>query len=144
MTVHTLAQGTRTSSLTMSTLASATYIASSAIDLSATIPVDVTIEVECLPSTTTTGNKQLKVFVQTSLDNTNFTTGPVSGTTITDEADLIFIGSVPCGTTATHRGMFSLRGVPVARYIKIVVFNDMGIALTSGTAYIAAITGVST
>jgi hypothetical protein len=144
-TTFTQAQGAISSSiLSMGTLASATYIASSALDLTVALPLDKTIQVECLPSATTTGNKQLVVFAQLSLDGTTFGTGPTSGTTTTDEADLHLIGTLPCGTTATHRKFFKLSKLPVARYCKIIVKNDMGVALTSGNAYWADITGVGT
>lgn len=128
----------------MSTLASATYIASSAVDLGATIPMDVTVEVEVTPSTTPSGNKQLILFAQLSLDNTNFGSGPTSSTTTTDEPDLHWIGTVPVNSTATHRKFFSLSGVPVARYLKFIAKNDLGVALTSGFVYKADITGVGT
>lgn len=145
MTAFTQAQGARSASvLNLGTLASATYVASSAIDLTATIPLDVTIEVECLPSTTPSGNKQLLVFAQFSLDNTNFGTGPISGTTATEESDLHFIGAMSTNAASTHRRHFSLAGQPVARYMKIVVKNDLGVALTSGNVYRADITGTGT
>jgi len=144
-TIFTQAQGAISSSiLSLGTLASATYIASAALDLTAAIPLDKTIQVECLPSTTPTGNKQLVVFAKLSLDNSNFGTGPESGTTITDELDLHWIGTVPCNSATTHRKFFSLAALPVARYMKIIVKNDMGVALTSGNVYWADITGVGT
>lgn len=145
MTTYTLAQGARSASiLTLGTLAASTYITSSAIDLGAAIPLDVTIEVECDPNGTPSGNKQLLVFAKFSLDNTNWTSGPESGTTATEEADLHFVGSVPTNDTNTHRRLFSLRGLPIARYAKIVCKNDLGVALTSGAVYRASITGDST
>lgn len=145
MTTFTQAQGTRTASvLSMGTLASATYIASTAIDLGANIPLDVTFEVECVPNGTPTNNSQLILFAQLSLDNSNFTTGPTSGTSSVNEGQLHWIGSLPTTTSATtHRKMFSLQGLPVTRYIKLVVRNDMGVALTSGNVYRADITGVA-
>lgn len=145
MTTHTLAQGSRSSSiLTLGTLAASTYITSSAIDLGAAIPLDVSIEVECDPNGTPSGNKQLLVFAKLSLDNTNWTSGPESGTTATEEADLHFVGTLPTNDTNTHRRLFSLRGLPIARYLKIVAKNDLGVALTSGAVYRASITGDST
>ena len=145
MTTHTLAQGSRSSSiLTLGTLAASTYITSSAIDLGAAIPLDVSIEVECDPNGTPSGNKQLLVFAKLSLDNTNWTSGPESGTTATEEADLHFVGTLPTNDTNTHRRLFSLRGLPTARYLKIVAKNDLGVALTSGAVYRASITGDST
>jgi hypothetical protein len=144
-TTFTQEQGARSSAqLTMSTLASATYIASSAIDLGSALPIDVTIEVEVTPSTTPSGNKQLVIFAQLSLDNSSFGSGPTSGTTTTDEQDLHWIGTVPVKSTGTHRKFFSLSGLPVTRYLKLVVKNDMGVSLTSGYIYKADITGVGT
>src|SRR5690349_24606011 len=97
MTTFTQAQGARSSDLlSMGTLASATYAVTSAIDLGATVPLDVTVEVEATPGTTPSGNKQLVVFAQLSLDNTNFGSGPTSGTTTTNEPDLHWIGTLPC------------------------------------------------
>lgn len=144
MATFTQAQGTKSASiLNLGTLASATYIASSAIDLGTSIPLDVTFEVECVPSAATSGSKQLILFAKLSLDNTNFGSGPESGTTTTDEPDLHWIGTLPVNATGTHRKTFSLSGLPVARYLKLVVKNDMGVALTSGNVYRADITGAS-
>ncbi len=145
MSTHTLAQGTRSSAvLALGTLASATYVCSSAIDLGASIPVDVTFEVECNPNGTPSGNKQLALFAKFSLDNTNWGSGPESGTATTEEGDLHYVGNMPTVDTNDHRKFFSLAGLPIARYVKIIVKNDMGVALTSGNVYRADITGVST
>ena len=46
--------------------------------------------------------------------------------------------------TNDHRKFFSLAGLPIARYVKLVAKNDMGVALTSGNVYRADITGVTT
>lgn len=145
MTTFTLAQGSRSSAvLALGTLASATYVTSSAIDLGATIPLDVTFEMECNPNGTPSGNKQLMLFAKFSLDNSNFGSGPESGTTATEEPDLHFIGAMPTNDTNDHRKFFSLAGLPIARYLKLVVKNDLGVALTSGNVYRADITGVGT
>ena len=144
MATFTQSQGTRSSSvLNLGTLASGTYIASSAIDLGSAIPLDVTFEVWATPSAATTGNKQLILFAKLSLDSVNFGSGPESGTVTTNEADLHWIGTLPCNDSSAHGKMFSLSGLPVARYLKLVVKNDMGVALTSGNVYKADITGAS-
>jgi hypothetical protein len=148
MATITLIQGTRTS-LTVtgfSTLASATYVASSAFDAATDDPLDVLIEVEAATTNTPGGNKQVVVFVQASLDGTNFQSGPTSGTTTTDEADLTFIGVLPMNTTTTtHRKVFSIASslgfIPVQ--FKVILKNDLGVALTSGAVYTAQITGAS-
>jgi hypothetical protein len=145
MSTHTFAQGARSSAvLALGTLASATYVCSSAIDLGAAIPVDVTFEMECNPNGTPSGNKQLVLFAKFSLDNSNFGSGPESGTTATEEGDLHLVGAMPTVDTNDHRKFFSLAGLPIARYLKLVVKNDMGVALSSGNVYRADITGVTT
>jgi hypothetical protein len=145
MTIFTFAQGTRSSALlTMGTLASATYIGSSAIDLGSNIPSDITVELEVTPSSTPSGNKRLILFAQLSLNNTDYSTGPSSGTTTTDEVDLHWVGSSTIFSTGTHRRFFRLMDLPITRYIKFVAKNDLGVALTSGFVYRADITGVGT
>ena len=144
-TTATYAQGTRSSAvLALGTLASATYVTSSAIDLGATIPMDVTFEMEANANGAPSGNKQLVLFCKFSLDGTNYGSGPESGTTATEEGDLHFIGSMPTVDTNDHRKFFSLAGLPIARYLKLVVKNDLGVALTSGNVYKSDITIVST
>jgi hypothetical protein len=140
MATFTYAQGTRSSTvLNLGTLASATFVTSSAIDLGAAIPYDVTFEVECDPNGSPSGNKQLVLYCKFSLDNSNWGTGPESGTTVTEVADLHLVGVLPSSDTNTHRKFFSLEGLPKARYVKLVAFNDMGVALTSGNIYQANI-----
>lgn len=143
---YTLAQGARSSSaLSLGTLASGTYICSSAIDLGASIPLDVTLEAQIVTTgSTPSGNKQVLLFAKFSLDNSNFGAGPESGTTTTEEGQLHFIGAIPTPTASqTYRKFFSLAGLPVARYMKVVAKNDLGIALSSGEIYRADITGAS-
>jgi hypothetical protein len=142
MTTFTYAQGTRSSAvLALGTLASATYVTSSAIDLGAAIPIDVTFEVEANANGTPSGNKQLILFAKFSLDNTNWGSGPESGTTATEEADLHLVGVLPMNDTNDHRKFFSLQGLPICRYVKLVAKNDLGVALTSGNVYQANIAG---
>lgn len=144
MATFTQSQGARgTSILNLSTLASGAYIASAAIDLGPAIPLDVTLELECDPNGAPAGAKQLILFAKLSLDNVNFGSGPESGTDAANEADLHWIGTLSCNDTNVHRKMFSLSGLPVARYLKLVAKNDMGVALTSGAVYKADITGAS-
>ena len=145
MTVHNLTQGTRTSAvLALGTLAALTYVTSSAVDLGADVPLFVTFEVEANVNGTPAGNKQVVLFIKWSLDNTNFGTGPESGTTATEEADLDFAGAMPTNDTNDHRKFFTV--YPKARYFKLVAKNDngAGIALTSGNVYRSDWTGEST
>lgn len=143
MTVYNLTQGTRTSSLlTAGTLASATYITGSAVDLGADVPVMITFEVEANANGSPSGNKQLVLFLKWSLDNTNYQSGPESGTTTTEEPDLDWAGSLPMNDTNDHRKFFAV--FPKGRYFKPILKNDLGVALTSGAVYRSDWTGEST
>jgi hypothetical protein len=138
------AVGTRTALTVtgLSTLASATYVASSAYNCNTTKPVDVVVEVQAATTNTATGNKQVVVFIQESLDGTNFRSGPTSGTTTTDEPNLRLLGILPMNSvTTTQIGMFSVLGALgyVPLQFKIVLKNDLGVALTGGSAFTAEI-----
>jgi hypothetical protein len=138
--------GSRTEALGsgLNSLASDTYVASSGIDCQADDPIDVLIDASFTPGTVS-GDKAMMVFVQVSSDGTNYSTGPTSGTTATDEPNLYLIGVVPCGTNSTlQRGVFSmfqaLGFVPTD--FKVVVRNRTGAALASsghtvGYAFVA-------
>lgn len=144
MAIFTQAQGVRSASvLPLGTLASGAYLSSPSMDLGSAIPLDITFEAECDPNGIPGGNRQLILFAKLSLDNINFGSGPESGTTATEEADLHWIGTLPCNDTNTHRKFFSLQGLPITRYLKLVVKNDTGVPLSSGNIYMAEITGVS-
>lgn len=135
MATTTLQVGSKTTLTTsaLNSLASGTYVSAGTIDVSASDPVDVIVEVEVTPGTVS-GNKQVVVFAKTSLDNTNFTTGPESGTTTTDEPNLLFLGTVPVNTNATQqRKEFPLSALIgfVPPYTKIIIKNDSGVALAS-------------
>lgn len=122
----------------LATLASGTYVAGSAITHNTNRPVDHVYEVNVATTNTPTGNKQVSVFAKVSLDGTNYTSGPESGTTTTDEPDLVFLGSVPMNTASTtHSVVFSLGQrlgfIPYSS--KIILKNDLGVALTSGTVF---------
>lgn len=130
----------------LSTLASATYVASAAYNADTNKPMDVIVEAELVTTNTPTGNKQVIIFVQASLDGTNFQSGPTSGTTTTDESDLTFVGYVPMGTAnTTHRKSFSIQQALgfVPKQFKLVFKNDLGVALTSATINTAEISYVS-
>lgn len=150
MATITAVQGTRTSLTTsaMDSLASATYVSAGVIDLTSADPLECFIEVKVTPSTVP-GNKQVVVFAQGSLDGTNFESGPVSGTTATDEPNLTFVGTVPCNTASTAQtGIFALSGPfggALPAHVKIIIKNDTGAALASSGhhVYYAEVTGAS-
>jgi hypothetical protein len=128
-----------------STLASATYVQSSAYDATVNQPLDVIVEVTAATTNTPAGNKQIAVFAQASWDGTNYQSGPASGTTTTDEPDLTLLGFLPMGTaTTTHKKGFSVAagyGGVLPPKFKIVAKNDLGVALTSGSIGTTEISG---
>ena len=150
MAVITSIVGIRTALTTtaLDSLASATYVSAGTINHSTNDPLDVLVEVKATPGTVA-GNKQLVVFAQGSLDGTNFESGPVSGTTTTDEPNLTFVGTVPCNTNATAQtGIFSLAAAfqgTLPLQTKIIIKNDTGAALaaTGHSVYYSEVTGSS-
>jgi hypothetical protein len=136
--------GTRTSLTVtgLSTLASATYVASNAYNCATNQPVDVAIEIDVATTNTPSGNKQVVVFLSESTDGTNFRSGPTSGTTTTREPNLLLLGVIPL-TTASTTEIATFSVLQALGYVpsqfKIVIKNDLGVALTSGTAFTAEV-----
>lgn len=143
MATVTQVVGTRTNLGSLGTLANGTYLNAGTITFATNDPVECLIEVSATPGTVS-GNKQLAVFAQKSLDGTNFETGPTSGTTTTDEPNLIFIGTIPLNTNSTlQRGVFALSmafGGVLPYAAKIIVKNDSGAALASGSVEYSEVT----
>lgn len=143
--------GTRTSlaynGTDLSTLASATYVRNTtAYNCATNQPVDVLIEVDVTTTNTPASLKQVAVFIQDSLDGTNFRSGPYSGTTVTRELNLRLLGVVPLTTASTAEiGQFSIFNalgyVPNSFYI--VIKNECGVALTAGTVWTSEVSSTN-
>lgn len=138
--------GTRTSLTTtaLNSLASSTYVSCGTIIHNTNQPLDVLIEVTATPGTVS-GNKQLLVFAKASLDGTNQSTGPETGTSTVNEPNLYFVGTLPLNTNAASQTkMFSLASAYGGRLpyaSEIVVRNDSGAALNAsgGSVYYSEI-----
>jgi hypothetical protein len=140
MTTAKIAQAARTqlsgAAAALNSLANATYVNVGTIthNSSGKAPLDCLVELTVTPGTTS-GNKQAVLFAQPSLDGTNFGSGPASGTTTTDESNLVLIGALPLNTAAgQQRKLFSLAAafcgvLPYAT--KLILKNDSGAALAS-------------
>lgn len=128
---------TALTSASLATLAASTYCVSSTYDNTVNQPLDLMVEVTVATTNTPSGDKQVVVFAQASYDNTNWQTGPTSGTTATDEPLLTYLGVVPIQTASvTEIKSFSVAqayGGVLPPYVRIVVKNDLGVALTSGS-----------
>lgn len=135
MAVITSIVGPRTALTTaaLNNLANGAYVSAGNIDLTTPDPLDVIVEVEATPGTVA-GNRQLVVFAKTSLDGANYTSGPESGTTTTDEPNLFFLGTLPLNTNAApQRRAFSVMSALgfIPPYLRIIVKNDSGAALAN-------------
>ena len=128
----------------LATLASATYVASATKSNITNQPLDLMVEVTAATTNVPAGNKQVVAFAQASYDNTNFQTGPTSGTATTDESLLTFLGVVAVTTasvTATKSfSVASAYGGVLPPYVRIILKNDLGVALTSGSVATSEIT----
>lgn len=120
----------------LGTLANATYAVSAVKDNTANQPLDLLVELSVTVGTVATPFAAY-LFAKSSLDNTLYGSGPETGTVTIDEVDLVFIGTVPANTsTATHTKTFSVAtafGGDLPPYLKFVVKNSTGAALTAGT-----------
>ena len=124
-----------------STLGSGTYVASVTFTPTAAA-LDVVVEVECETTNVPAGNKKVDVFIQESLNGTDFRSGPTSGTSDADRPNLRQIGTVPINTASvTQRGIFSVAAVIgfCPHSLKVVLKNDIGVALTSGAVFTSEI-----
>lgn len=134
--------GTRTSVTVtgLSTLANAAFAVGDAVNHNTNKPVDVVYEVSLATTNAVTGNKQAKVYIQASIDGTNYTS--TSTPTTTDEPDLIYLGLVSMNTSSiTHTAVFSVgqRLGFIPHSSQVIVFNDCGVTLTTGTVYYSEI-----
>lgn len=132
----------------LSALASGTYVRSTnPITFNTNQPTNAVLEVNIETSNTPTGNKQVLVFFQESLNGTEFQSGPSSGTDAARESSLTFLGFAPILLTATPERYFfdlvqKLGHVPHSGYP--VLKNDLGVALTAGTVFVSEINPTST
>lgn len=126
------------------TLAAGNYAVSNAYVCNTNKPIDVVIEVEAATTNVPVSNKVVHVFLKETLDGTNYRTGPETGAVTTDERDLLYLGPVRLNTqTNVHRASFNITQylgyVPYG--FKVVVKNDVGVALTTGNLFTTEIAG---
>lgn len=126
----------------LSTLASAAYVASAVINNTTSQPLDVAVEVSVTTTNAPSGNKQIIVFAKASYDNLTWQSGPESGTDATSEGNLTFLGVINTPTASTtETKSFSIASAYgfLPPYVLIVLRNDLGVTLTSGSASTAEI-----
>lgn len=113
------------------------YVVSAVKDNTANQPLDVMVEVTAATTNVPAGRLQIVVFAQASYDNINYQGGPTSGTSAVDEQVLTLLGVLPTAVTATtYTKAFSVAsayGGNLPPYFKIILKNDLGVSLTSGS-----------
>ena len=138
-----------------STLAAGAYAVSSAIDTStlgtngtaaqAADDVDLTVSVGI--AATAVANDTIDLYALTSIDGVTYSDGPADASTdTTHNLNMAYLGSltVPSAAAYTIVGVMSalavcFRSGTIPRYLKIVVFNGSGAALTSLAASVQGI-----
>lgn len=128
----------------LSTLAAGTYVTGPTVNNTTNQPLDSLVEFAATPNGTTTGNMQAVLFAQASLDGTTWQSGPGSGTTTTNEADLTFIGSLPlAGASAAQLRIFSVAAAygVLPPYYRLVAKNDCGVPFSAATLRTAEVSG---
>lgn len=148
ITANTSSLSSELAGTALNSLAAGGFGATAGENISTVDPLDVLVQVEITPGTVG-GNKQALIFVQVSIDGTNYSTGPTSGTTATDEPNLFPLGSLPLNSNSTlQRGIYSMSAALgyIPPYFKIIVKNDSGAAFAASGHSIkyASQTGVST
>ena len=110
-------------------------------------PLDVLIFPTVASTGAVTGNKQVVVFAQASYDGTAFTSGPISGISTADEANLHYVGSIPLNTASTNQSkalsLAAAFGGTLPYASRLVFKNDCGVQLTSASVYVAEVIGTS-
>lgn len=103
-------------------------------------PADVQFEYSASVAASSTGNKQIVLFVQGSLDGATWPPLPSSATDTTHDTSMRFLGSIPTngGASAeTERGVFSIAAAfagVLPAYWRVVAKNDCGVAMSSCAA----------
>jgi len=145
---HLLASHLRV--LSSSTLANVTYVTSTnPVDLGAVTPLDAILELSVTPGTVS-GNKQVLLFIQVSLDGTNCTYWTHVSVLLLrinliffSRGWVLFLVTLIVQLKRSHLVLRRLSGF-CPRYFKPVVFNDSGAALSAGTLNYLPVTGVGT
>lgn len=116
------------------TLAASTYVTSNAY-ANANQQSDLLVELTVQASAAPTGNQQVVLFAQASLDGAAWQGGPGSGTTTTDEGVLTLVGVITLKSTNAEARTFSTAAAFgfLPPNVRFVAKNDCGVTLSAGT-----------
>jgi hypothetical protein len=149
--IHTMVPGARTQigdNTQLNALAIASFVLIGTIVVAGAVDIELEVAATA-PAGVTPGASSLILYAKGSLDNVNFTSGPESGSTITDLSNLHRVGALALNTASVQqRDLFALAaafGGILPPFIKIIAFNATGIALPTGghSTFAASYTGAS-
>ena len=139
---RTLLTATAHNSLVNGTYVSAGVITTGAVQ-------ECSVDVMATPATVSGTYPRLYVFCRVSSDGVNYSSGPVSGTTTTNEDNLYRLGSLPLNTSAgvqskrfDVKALLGLSYVPA--FVELVLKNETGstLAASGNSVYYNLITTV--
>lgn len=124
----------------LGTLASARNCITATLDHTTNDPLDVELFFDITANGTPSGNRQLRVWAIPSVDGTNFANVPSSNTDTTqDEALGNPLCNIPLPAVSNQNVKFAInlrqayRGGPLPAATKLLIRNDLGVALSAGT-----------
>lgn len=130
-------------------IAAATTLAAANYDLTATTnnaaiynsttnkPSDTVYEYAATAGAAPTGNKQIVLFVQASLDGVTWGAVPTSATDTTHDLSMRFLGAITIAAAESVRDRFSIAAVfggALPAYWRVIPKNDCGVALSACAA----------
>jgi hypothetical protein len=129
------------------TLVSSGFASTVTKDNTVNQPSDLLVEMSATASGTPTNGQQVILYAQSSLDGTNWTTGPINGTTTTDEIQLKYVGAVILNNPSTiqrqHFPVAIIFGGILPPYIRFIVKNDTGVTLSQGQLRVSEVSNTA-
>lgn len=144
MTTVTTNYGPATALAVAAALAAANYdLTCTAYNSTTNKPADTMYEYAATVGATPTGNKQIALFVQGSLDGVAWGAAPSSTTDSTHDLSMRVLGAIPVAAAEPVRMIFSVAaafGGVLPAYWRVIPKNDCGVALTACSARTQEIT----
>jgi hypothetical protein len=141
-TTNTGWQGTPQAYTVASSLTNGSYdLTATVYDSTANKPTDVLFDYSASVPANSTGNKQIILYVQGSMDN-SFPPGPTGSTDTTHDTSMLILGSIPTNGGANAETVRPPKPLSIAAAFggwlpqkwRVFIKNDCGVAITSCSA----------
>jgi len=125
-----------------STLAAANYdLTTTVYNCTTNKPLDVLVDYVATVAANSTGNKQISLFVQASVDGITWPPLPSSATDTTHDTSMAPLGSIPTNGGGSSEAARPPKPLSIAtalgylpQYWRVIIKNDCGVALSSCSA----------